>query len=103
MLLHKSDGSGIVARLVGVSERIQQVRFSPDGKRLAVARLSDVTGGALRCAVGEGELELAAYRVAVDLAPSRAGPVVLDLRGVEDPIKAARAAAAAWDNAAFAG
>lgn len=73
------------------------------GKRLAVARLSDVTGGALRCAVGEGELELAAYRVAVDLAPSRAGPVVLDLRGVEDPIKAARAAAAAWDNAAFAG
>lgn len=37
VLLHKADGSGIVARLVGVSERIQQVRFSPDGKRLAVA------------------------------------------------------------------
>ncbi len=37
VLLHKADGSGIVARLVGVSERVQQVRFSPDGKRLAVS------------------------------------------------------------------
>ena len=37
VLLHKADGSGLVGRLVGVSERIQQVRFSPDGKRLAVA------------------------------------------------------------------
>lgn len=37
VLVHKADGSGIVARLVGVSERIQQVRFSPDGKKLAVS------------------------------------------------------------------
>ncbi len=37
VLLHKADGSGIVARLVGMSERIQSVRFSPDGKSLAVA------------------------------------------------------------------
>ncbi len=37
VLIHKADGSGIVARLVGVAERIQQVRFSPDGKRLAVS------------------------------------------------------------------
>ena len=37
VLLHKSDGSGIVARLVGLSERIESVRFSADGKRLAVA------------------------------------------------------------------
>ena len=35
-LIHKADGSGLVARLVGVSERIESVRFSPDGKRLAV-------------------------------------------------------------------
>ena len=37
VLLHKADGSGVVARLVGLSERIEAVRFSPDGKSLAVA------------------------------------------------------------------
>ena len=36
VLLHKSDGSGLVARLIGVSERVQSLAFSPDGKRLAV-------------------------------------------------------------------
>lgn len=37
VLLHKGDGSGLVARLVGESERIESIAFSPDGKRLAVA------------------------------------------------------------------
>lgn len=37
ILLHKADGSGIEARLIGISERIQSVRFSPDGKWLAAA------------------------------------------------------------------
>ena len=37
VLLHAADGSGIVARLVGLSERIESARFSPDGKWLAVA------------------------------------------------------------------
>ena len=37
VLLHRADGSGLAARLVGLSERVQTVRFSPDGKRLAVA------------------------------------------------------------------
>ncbi|HUR46563.1 MAG TPA: DUF1549 domain-containing protein [Candidatus Saccharimonadales bacterium] len=36
-LIHKADGSGIVARLVGLAERIESVRFSPNGKLLAVA------------------------------------------------------------------
>lgn len=35
VLLWKADGSAQVARLIGLSERIQTVRFSPDGKRLA--------------------------------------------------------------------
>ena len=35
-LVHKSDGSGIVSRLVGLSERVESVAFSPDGKKLAV-------------------------------------------------------------------
>ena len=36
VLLWKSDGSALVARLIGLSERIESVRFSPDGTRLAV-------------------------------------------------------------------
>jgi WD40 repeat protein len=35
VLLHRADGSGLVARLVGASERVQSVAFSPDGKLLA--------------------------------------------------------------------
>jgi len=37
VLVHKADGSGLVARLVGLAERVQTVRFSPDGTLLAVA------------------------------------------------------------------
>lgn len=36
VLIHKADGSGLVARLVGMSERIEAAVFSADGKRLAV-------------------------------------------------------------------
>ncbi|HEX5471424.1 MAG TPA: DUF1549 domain-containing protein, partial [Lacipirellulaceae bacterium] len=36
VLLHKADGTGLVARLVGMAERIESVRFSPDGTKLAV-------------------------------------------------------------------
>jgi predicted CXXCH cytochrome family protein len=47
VLLHKADGSGLVARLIGLSDRITSVRFSPDGKRLAAtgglpARMAEV-------------------------------------------------------------
>lgn len=36
VVLHKAEGNEIVARLVGMSERIESARFSPDGQRLAV-------------------------------------------------------------------
>jgi WD40 repeat protein/mono/diheme cytochrome c family protein len=47
VLLWKADGSEPVARLVGLSERIESLRFSPDGTRLAVtgglpARMGEV-------------------------------------------------------------
>lgn len=35
VLLHKADGSGLVGRLVGLSERVQEVAFSPNGQLLA--------------------------------------------------------------------
>lgn len=37
ILVHKGDGTGLVARLVGLSERVESVAFSPDGKWLAAA------------------------------------------------------------------
>ena len=37
VLLHKADGAGLVARLIGQSERIESAVFSPDGKLLAVS------------------------------------------------------------------
>ncbi|HIM23843.1 MAG TPA: hypothetical protein EYM30_06545, partial [Verrucomicrobia bacterium] len=37
VLLHNADGSGLAARLIGLSERVQKVKFSNDGKKLAVA------------------------------------------------------------------
>ena len=37
VLIHNADGSGLVKRLVGLSERIESVQFSPDGTMLAVA------------------------------------------------------------------
>ncbi len=46
ILLHKSDGSGLVGRLIGLSDRITAVRFSPDGTRIAA------TGG-LAARMGE--------------------------------------------------
>jgi WD40 repeat protein len=35
ILLHKSDGSGLIARLIGESPRIEAMAFSSDGKHLA--------------------------------------------------------------------
>lgn len=37
VLLHKPDGTGIIGRLVGLSERIESIVFSPDGQTLLVA------------------------------------------------------------------
>jgi WD40 repeat protein/mono/diheme cytochrome c family protein len=37
VLLHKADGSGLVARLVGLSERLNSIAYSADGKLLVTA------------------------------------------------------------------
>ncbi|MFO0788610.1 MAG: DUF1549 domain-containing protein [Pirellulales bacterium] len=61
VLLHKADGTGLVARLIGLSERIDSVRFSPDGTKLAV------TGG---CPARTGEVQIwdvAAHKLLVSV------------------------------------
>src|ERR1051325_10010124 len=49
VLLFKADGSERLARLVGLSERIQSLRFSPDGKQLAAV-------GGLPSRIGEVQI-----------------------------------------------
>ena len=71
------------------------------GSNLIVGRLSDAGTDAVRCAVGRGELDVDAYRVSLDLAKARIGPVVLDLRGLTDALGDARQGKAAWDGAGF--
>ncbi len=62
VLLHHADGSGLVARLVGLSERIESVRFSPDGTRLAVA-------GGLPARMGEVQIWNVAERALIVSVP----------------------------------
>ncbi|MCE9590570.1 MAG: TIM barrel protein [Planctomycetes bacterium] len=103
------DPAAVLAR--GKDPVAAAMRF---GKRLAVARLCDIGGtgeqtgddenigvAGVRCPVGEGDLDVVGYRVAVDLASHRAGAVVLDLRGMENPLNAAAVAQHAWGKAAF--
>ena len=91
------DPAGLLARSEDAAEAAQRL-----GRRLAVGRLCDLSmPSATRRTVGDGDLDVAAYRVALDLAPARTGPVVLDLRGVEQPFDAACAGRTAWDGAAF--
>ena len=72
------------------------------GNRLAVARLRDWSGeGIGSCPVGRGELDMTRYRVVLDLAPGRVGPVVLDLRGQDNVITSAAVAMQAWESAGF--
>jgi len=66
-------------------------------KHLTVARLSDAAADGLRCPVGAGELDVLSYRIAVQLAQGRIGPVVLDVRGTNDPQAAATAGKQAWE------
>jgi sugar phosphate isomerase/epimerase len=70
------------------------------GDKLVVGRLCDYRKDAnIRCTVGEGSLDVMSYRLMLDMAKGRRGPVVLDLRGLEFPQQAAVDGAKAWDDA----
>lgn len=68
------------------------------------ARLSDAKQGSAdtaRVTLGSGGLDVTAYRVVVDLAPQRLGPVVLDLRSLASPLAAATTAGKVWERSAM--
>jgi WD40 repeat protein len=48
VLLHKGDGSGLVARLPGLSDKITSLAFSPDGSVLAAVGGTPATFGELQ-------------------------------------------------------
>lgn len=100
-LLSRGQDPAVVAQRLG--GRLNVARLSDLERGMAEGSESDEGGGGetVRCVPGRGELDLMAYRVALDLASSRPGPVVLDLRGLSAPMRAATEAKRAWENAAI--
>src|SRR2546421_947066 len=66
VVLHKSDGSGIIARLVGESPRIESVTFSPNGKLLAVGGDAPALFGEIQVWDVETHKQLQSFKVALD-------------------------------------
>ncbi len=90
------DPAALLAKEINAVEAAQKL-----GRNMGVARLSDINDSAVRCAVGEGNLDVLTYRLSLDLATGRTGPVVLDLRGLENPFAAASLAKHAWEAGAI--
>jgi WD40 repeat protein len=66
VLLHKSDGSAVVARLVGESPKIESIAFSPDGKLLAVAAGAPAVFGEVQIWNVAEQKEIFARRISLD-------------------------------------
>jgi len=73
-------------------------------KKLKAARLCDsqeqAGGERTRCPLGDGDLDLLAYRVALSMCEALAGPCVLDLRRLDSVKPALRSGVEAWNNTA---
>jgi len=98
------DPAAILAQSLDPSTIVSKV-----GSHLAAVRLSDqlsssdanLGASGMRCPVGTGELDIVAYKIAIDLATSRTGPIILDLRGLPNPLSDASTATKAWDDASI--
>lgn len=91
------DPAAVIARGDNPVASVQKL-----GKLLKVGRLSDFQREtATRCVPGDGDLDLDQYCIMLDLATGRIGPIVLDLRNLEQAQQAAAQAIKAWDDAGF--
>jgi WD40 repeat protein len=66
VVLHKSDGSAILARLVGEAPRIESVAFSPDGKKLAASGGAPARFGEIQLWDTETHRQLNSYKISID-------------------------------------
>lgn len=66
VLLHKGDGTGLVARLVGRAPRVESIAFSADGTKLAVAGGSPGEFGHVQVWDVAGAKLLKAYKIGHD-------------------------------------
>lgn len=66
ILLHKSDGSALVARLIGESPRIESIAFSPDGKMLAACGGSPAEFGQVQVWDPASRKPIKTYNVGTD-------------------------------------
>jgi WD40 repeat protein len=66
VLLHKSDGSEVIARLVGESPRVESLAFSNDGKLLAVSAGAPAVFGEVQIWDVAEKKQLLAKRIALD-------------------------------------
>ena len=66
VVLHKNDGSGMIARLVGESSRVESVAFSPNGKLLAISGGAPARFGEIQFWDAESHKEVHAFKVAND-------------------------------------
>ncbi len=66
VVLHKNDGSEMIARLVGESPRIESVAFSPNGKRVAISGGAPARFGEIQYWDAESHNEVHAFKVAND-------------------------------------
>ncbi|MDQ6631873.1 MAG: hypothetical protein M3Y82_08960, partial [Verrucomicrobiota bacterium] len=66
VLLHKPDGSGLIARLLGESPRIESLTFSPDGKWLLVGGGAPALFGEIQIWDVATHQQLHSFRVSID-------------------------------------
>jgi WD40 repeat protein len=66
ILVHRADGSGLVGRLVGASDRIESLAFSPDGKLLAAVGGAPGRFGEAQFWGSESRKPISAHRIGYD-------------------------------------
>lgn len=87
-------GVGLDPGTVLAAGGVPDVEASQLGRRLAIARLSDLLGGR-RVSAGDGALKSLEYSIGLQ-ASGYLRPVVIDVRGLAESVRSVRRMAASW-------